>query len=76
MAAAPAFTLEYDVQPHDVRELVAATPGVKDKLTIAVVVAMLLGLVAGGFTAVTIALNYRSAVLSATGRLAGSTWPA
>ena len=62
---APAFTLEYDVQPQDVRELVVATPRVKDKLTIALVVAMLSGLVAVGFTAITIALNYRSAVFSA-----------
>jgi len=68
---APAFTLEYDVQPQDVRELVAVTPRVKDKLTIALVVAMLSGLVAVGFTAITIALNYHSAVLSATGAPGG-----
>jgi ABC-type nickel/cobalt efflux system permease component RcnA len=68
---APAFTLEYDVQPQDVRELVVATPRVKDKLTIALVAAMLSGLVAVGFTAITIALNYRSAVFSATGAPGG-----
>jgi hypothetical protein len=28
---APAFTLEYDVQPQNVRELVVAMPRVKDK---------------------------------------------
>jgi hypothetical protein len=52
-----------------------ATPRVKDKLVIAVVAAMLWGLVAVGFTAITIALNYRSAVFSLArpGRLAGST---
>jgi len=68
---APAFTLEYDVRPQDVRELVVATPRVKDKLTIALVAAMLSGLVAVGFTAITIALNYRSAVFSATGAPGG-----
>jgi hypothetical protein len=68
---APAFTLEYDVQPKDVRELVVATPRVKDKLTIAVVAAMLSGLTAVGFTAITIALNYRSAVFIATGAPGG-----
>jgi hypothetical protein len=65
--APPAFTLEYEVQPQDVQDLVVAMPGVKDKLTIAVVAAMLSGLVAVGFTAITIALNYHSAVVSATG---------
>jgi hypothetical protein len=64
---APAFALEYEVQPQDVQELLAATPRVKDRLTIAVVAAMLCGLVATGFTAITIALNYRSAVFSAAG---------
>ncbi len=68
---APAFTLEYDVQPQDVRELVVATPRVKDKLTIALLTAMLSGLVAVGFTAITIALNYHSAVFSATGAPGG-----
>ncbi|HUL24782.1 MAG TPA: hypothetical protein VLW44_03290 [Streptosporangiaceae bacterium] len=68
---APAFTLEYEIQPQDVQELVAATPGVKDKLTIAVVAAMVSGLVAAGFTAITIALNYRSAVFSAAGAPGG-----
>ena len=48
-----------------------ATPRVKDKLTIAVVAAMLSGLVAAGFTAITIALNYRSAVFSAAGAPGG-----
>ncbi len=68
---APAFTLEHDVQPQDVRELLAATPRVKDKLTIAVVAAMAGSLVAAGFTAITIALNYRSAVFSAAGAPGG-----
>lgn len=64
---APAFTLEYEVQPQDVQDLLVATPRVRDKLTIAVVAAMLSGLVAAGITAITIALNYRSAVFSAAG---------
>jgi hypothetical protein len=67
----PAFALEYDVQPQDVRELVVATPRARDKLTLALVVAMLSGLVAVGFTAITIALNYHSAVFSATGAPGG-----
>jgi len=67
----PAFTLEYEVQPQDVRDLLVATPRVKDKLTIAVLAAMLCGLVATGFTAITIALNYRSAVFSAAGAPGG-----
>jgi YcxB-like protein len=66
-----AFTLEHEVQPQDVRELLAASPRVKAKLTIAVVVVMLCGLVAVGFTAITIALNYRSAVFSAAGAPGG-----
>jgi hypothetical protein len=53
----PAFALEYDVQLQDVRELVVATPRARNKLTLALVVAMLSGLVAVGFTAITIALN-------------------
>jgi hypothetical protein len=69
--ADPVFTLEYEVQPEDVQDLLAATPRVKDKLTVAVVAAMLCGLVATGFTAMTIALNYRSAVFSAAGAPGG-----
>jgi len=68
---APVFTLEYEVQPQDVQDLLVATPGVKDKLTIAVVAAMVSGLVAVGFTAITIVLNYRSAVFSAAGAPGG-----
>ena len=68
---APAFTLEYEVQRQDVQDLLAATPRVKDKLTTAVVAAMWCGLVATGFTAITMALNYRSAVFSAAGAPGG-----
>ena len=68
---AHAFTLGCEVQPQDVQELLAVTPGVKDKLTIAVVAAMVCGLVAVGFTAITMALNYRSAVFSAAGAPGG-----
>ena len=68
---APAFTLEYEGQPQDVQDLLAATPRVKDTLTIAVVAAMWCGLVAPGFTAITLALNYRSAVFSAAGAPGG-----
>jgi hypothetical protein len=67
----PAFMLEYQVQPQDVQELLVATPRVKDKLAIAVVAAMVCGLVAAGFTAITVALNYRSAVFSAAGAPGG-----
>jgi hypothetical protein len=70
-ALAPAFTLDYEIQPRDVQELVAATPGVKDELTVAVVAAMVCGLVAFGFTGITLALNYRSAVFSAAGAPGG-----
>src|SRR6516225_381787 len=66
-----AFTLEYEVQPQDVQDLLAVTPRVKDKLTIAMVAAMVCGLVATGFTAITMALNYRSAVFSAAGAPGG-----
>jgi len=68
---AQAFMLEYEVHPQDVQDLLVATPRVKDTLTIAVVAAMLSGLVAAGFTAITIALNYRSAVFSAAGAPGG-----
>jgi hypothetical protein len=68
---AHAFTLEYEVQPHDVQDLLVVTSRVKDKLTIAVVAAMGSGLVAVGFTAITMALNYRSAVFSAAGAPGG-----
>jgi hypothetical protein len=68
---AHAFTLEYEVQPQDVQDLLAVTPRVKNKLTIAVVAVMVSGLVAVGFTALTMALNYRSAVFSAAGAPGG-----
>lgn len=69
--SAAAFTLEYEVRPQDVRELVVATPRVKDKLVIAAGAAMLWGLIATGFTVLTVVLDYRSAVFSAAGAPSG-----
>ena len=64
---APAFTLEYDIQPPDVREIIVATPGVRRKLISGVALTIGWGLVAASFTAITIALNYPSVVKDSTG---------
>lgn len=63
----PAFTLEYDMQPEDVREAVAATPRLKKWRILTVVGLILWGLYAVGFTAITIRLNHRSAVNGSAG---------
>lgn len=64
---APGFTLEYDVQPPDVREIIVATPGMRRKLISGVALTIGWGLVAASFTAITIALNYPSVVKDSTG---------
>jgi hypothetical protein len=64
---APAFTLEYDIQPSDVRELIVGTPGVRRTFISTVALMIGWGLIAASFTAITIALNYPSVVKDSTG---------
>lgn len=58
----PAFTLEYDIQPQDVRELFVAKTGVRNKLIAAVAAAILWGVSAGTVAAISIVLTHHSGV--------------
>jgi hypothetical protein len=64
---APAFTLEYEIQPPDVRELIVGTRGMRWKLVSAVAATIGWGLIAASFTAITIALDHTSVVKDSTG---------
>lgn len=64
---APVFSLEYEVQPPDLREVIVGTPGARRKLIAAVALAISWGLLTASFTAITVALNYPSVVKDSTG---------
>ena len=71
VGSAPLFTLEYDIQPQDVRELVAGPPRARYKLIIAVVAAIAWGLITVAVTVITLTLTFRSSVHSSDGSLGG-----